>query len=412
MDAGDPTDSTLQPSNASTEIAQFIREHIRANGPVPFPWFMEQALYHPKFGYYASGRAEIGRQGDYFTNVSVGPLFGRLLATQFFEIWRKLGKTDNFAIVEQGAHHAEFAADALGSIRASFPDFFSTLHYCIIEPFAVLRDRQAQRLAEFGDKIEWRDSVESLEPFVGIHFSNELLDALPVHLIVSQCGRDLSVATKSEWLEKRVALDDDRFVFVEQPIVDPALKAQVKKVEAASCRLRAETRQDAASTLPAFEINLAALNWIDNLSTKLMEGFVLTIDYGFPRAEFYAADRTSGTLQIRSQHRSLDSPFAAIGHSDITAHVEWTSIAERAEACGLRLAGFTDQHHFLTGLISEVADFFEKADAKTKRALQTLLHPEMLGRKFQVLALARNVDAMIDLSGFKFARDARAALGL
>ena len=410
MDAGDPTASTLQPSN-STEIAQFIREHIRANGPVPFPWFMEQALYHPKFGYYASGRAEIGRQGDYFTNVSVGPLFGRLLATQFFEIWRKLGKTDNFAIVEQGAHHAEFAADVLGSIRASFPDFFSTLHYCIIEPFAVLRDRQAQKLAEFGDKIEWRDSVESLEPFVGIHFSNELLDALPVHLIVSQCGRDLSVATKSEWLEKRVALDDGRFVFVEQPIVDPALKAQVKKVEAASCRLRAETRQDAAS-FPALEINLAALDWIDNLSTKLTEGFVLTIDYGFPRAEFYAADRTSGTLQIRSQHCSLDSPFAAIGHSDITAHVEWTSIAERAEACGLRLAGFTDQHHFLTGLISEVADFFEKADAKTKRALQTLLHPEMLGRSFQVLALARNVDAMIDLSGFKFARNARAALGL
>jgi SAM-dependent MidA family methyltransferase len=403
MDAGDPTASTLQPSNASTEIAQFIREHIRANGPVPFPWFMEQALYHPQFGYYASGRAEIGRQGDYFTNVSVGPLFGRLLATQFFEIWRKLGKTDNFAIVEQGAHHAEFAADVLGSIRASFPDFFSTLHYCIIEPFAVLRDRQAQKLAEFGDKIEWRDSVESLEPFVGIHFSNELLDALPVHLIVS---------TRDGWQEKFVSVEGDRFVFVEQPIVDPALKTQVKKVEAASRRLWGETRQDAASTWPALEINLAALNWIDNLSTKLTEGFVLTIDYGFPRAEFYAADRTNGTLQIRSQHRSLDSPFAAIGHSDITAHVEWTSIVERAEACGLRLAGFTDQHHFLTGLISELADFFEKADAKTKRALQTLLHPEMLGRRFQVLALARNVHTTIDLSGFKFARDARAALGL
>jgi SAM-dependent MidA family methyltransferase len=263
----------------------------------------------------------------------------------------------------------------------------------------VLRDRQAQRLAEFGDKIEWRDSVESLQPFVGIHFSNELLDALPVHLIVSQCGRDLVAATDCCWMEKLVAVDGDKFAFIDQPIVDPKLQAHAQRLPA----------------LPpgyAAEVNLAALDWIDNLCTKLIEGFALIIDYGFPRAEFYAADRTSGTLQIRSHHRSLDSPFAAIGRSDITAHVEWTSVAERAEACGLRLVGFTDQHHFLTGIISELADFFEKADPKTKRALQTLLHPEMLGRKFQVLALAKNVDATIDLSGFKFARDARTALGL
>jgi SAM-dependent MidA family methyltransferase len=388
---------------AAPELIEIIRNRIRQQGPVSFAWFMEQALYHAQFGYYASGRAEIGRLGDYFTNISVGPLFGRLLAAQFFEIWSKLGKTNNFVIVEQGAHHGEFAADVLASIRGSFPDFFSTLHYCVVEPFVVLRDRQAQRLAEFGDKIEWCHSVEALQPFVGIHFSNELLDALPVHLIV---------ATRDGWEEKFVSVEGDRFVFVEQTIVDPALKTQVKKVEAASRRLWAETRQDAASTLPALEVNLSALDWIDNLSTKLTEGFALTIDYGFPRAEFYAADRTSGTLQIRSQHRSLDSPFAAIGRSDITAHVEWTSVAERAEACGLRLVGFTDQHHFLTGIISELADFFEKADPKAKRALQTLLHPEMLGRRFQVLALARNVDATIDLSGFKFARDARTALGL
>jgi SAM-dependent MidA family methyltransferase len=397
---------------AAPELIEIIQNRIRQQGPVSFAWFMEQALYHAQFGYYASGRAEIGRHGDYFTNVSVGPLFGRLLAAQFFEIWSKLGRADNFVIVEQGAHHGEFAADVLASIRGSFPDFFSTLHYCIVEPFVVLRDRQAQRLAEFGDKIEWCHSVESLQPFVGIHFSNELLDALPVHLIVLQCGRDLNVATKSEWLEKRVALDGDRFVFVEQPIVDPALKTQVNRVEAASRRLGGKTRQDAASTWPALEINLAALDWADSVAAKLSRGYLLIVDYGFPRAEFYAADRTSGTLQIRSQHRSLDSPFAAIGHSDITAHVEWTSVAERAEACGLRLVGFTDQHHFLTGIISGLADFLEKADPKTKRALQTLLHPEMLGRKFQVLALAKNVDATIDLSGFKFARNPRVKLGI
>jgi SAM-dependent MidA family methyltransferase len=390
-------------------LIDLIREHIRANGPVSFAWFMEQALYHPRFGYYASGRCQIGRRGDYFTNVSVGPLFGRLLAAQFVEIWTTLGKPDDFTIVEQGAHHGEFAADVLKSIRDNSPDFFSPLHYRVVEPFEVLQDRQAKRLAEFGDKIKWRDSVDALEPFLGIHFSNELLDSLPVHLIVS---------TPDGWQEKFVSVEGDRFVFVEQPIVDPALKTQVKKVEAASRRLWEETRQDAASTLPAqpagyiTEVNLATLDWIDAFSAKLARGYLLAFDYGYSREEFYAADRRGGTLQIRAQHHLLNSPFDAIGDSDITAHVEWTSVAERAETSGMRVAGFTDQNHFLTGLISESLELSENVDPKRKRALQTLIHPEMLGRRFQVLALAKNVDSATALGGFKFARDARAALGL
>ncbi len=390
-------------------LIDLIREHIRANGPVSFAWFMEQALYHPRFGYYASGRCQIGRRGDYFTNVSVGPLFGGLLGAQFVEIWTTLGKPDDFTIVEQGAHQGEFAADALKSIREKSPELFSALRYRIVEPFDVLQDRQTQTLSQFGDKIEWHDSIDALEPFVGIHFSNELFDAMPVHLIV---------LTPDGWQEKFVGVEADRFVFVEQPIVDPALKTQVKKVEAASRRLWEETRQDTASTLPAqaagyiTEVNLATLDWIDAIAAKLARGYLLAFDYGYSREEFYAADRRGGTLQIRAQHHLLNSPFDAIGNSDITAHVEWTSVAERAETSGLRVAGFTDQHHFLTGLISQSLELSENVDPKRKRALQTLIHPEMLGRRFQVLALAKNVDSATALGGFKFARDARAALGL
>jgi SAM-dependent MidA family methyltransferase len=113
---------------------------------------------------------------------------------------------------------------------------------------------------------------------------------------------------------------------------------------------------------------------------------------------------------VRAQHRHLDSPFEQIGNADITAHINWTDLAERAEADGLRVAGFTDQHHFLTGIISDLAPLPE--DPKSKRALQTLLHPEMLGRAFQVLALAKGVDGAGRLAGFKFARDPRAVLGL
>jgi SAM-dependent MidA family methyltransferase len=151
---------------------------------------------------------------------------------------------------------------------------------------------------------------------------------------------------------------------------------------------------------------------------KLIRGYVLAIDYGFPRDEFYAPDRTAGTLQVREKHRQLASPFEQIGHADITAHVNWTDIAERAESHGLRVAGFTDQHHFVTGIISEFPELVE--NQKTKRSLQTLLHPEMLGRAFQVLALNKNVDPLLattvgvaaPLAGFKFAREPRAALGI
>jgi SAM-dependent MidA family methyltransferase len=148
------------------------------------------------------------------------------------------------------------------------------------------------------------------------------------------------------------------------------------------------------------KFNQAALDWIDSLSTKLKRGFVLAIDYGFVRDEFREV------VQVRSQHRQLDSPFEEIGDADITAHINWTDIAECAAAKGLRVAGFTDQHHFLTGIISTWPEFAQ--DSKTKRALQTLLHPEMLGRAFQVLALTKDVDlAAAPLAGFKYARGPR-----
>ena len=362
---------------------------------------MQQALYHPEHGYYSSGRCAIGRCGDYFTNVSVGPLFGRLLAAQFAEIWERLGKIDNFVLVEQGAHHGEFARDVLESARKRWPDFSAALCYRIIEPFPILQDRQLQTLTGFEDKVEWRDSIDALEPFSGVHFSNELLDAMPVHLIVSQRGRGLGASTECAWLEKFVTLNGHMFGFVDQPIADQTLRDHLQKSPAQLAGYQTE-------------VNLAALDWIDNLSRKLDRGYVLTIDYGYGRDEFFAPHRSAGTLQVRAQHHLLQLPFDEIGHADITSHVEWTSIVERAEACGFEVKGFTDQHHFITGIISELAHDIAQgdADAKAKRALQTLLHPEMLGRNFQILALGKNVDALTPLAGLKFAREPRSVLGL
>jgi len=221
-----------------------------------------------------------------------------------------------------------------------------------------LQEQQRRRLEAFGDKVEWPDSPE---PITGVHFSNELLDAMPVRLITNGT-------------EKLVGLDGDKFVFVERS-VDKAVP------------------------------NQPALDWMDEIAANLQRGYVIAIDYGYTDEDFRR------TVQVRAQHRNLDSPFEHIGYADITMSVHWRSIVARAQARGLRVIGFTDQHHFLTGIISQ----FESSDRgqslladsrKAKRELQTLLHPEMLGRAFQALALAKNVRAETNpLAGFRFAAE-------
>ena len=324
---------------------------------------MQQALYHPEHGYYASGRCAIGRTGDYFTNVSVGPVFGHLLAAQFLEIWERLEKIDDFTIVEQGAHDGQFARDVLEVVQKRAPAFFAALRYQIVEPFPCLRERQRQTLEAFHHKVEWQ---EALQTFTGVHFSTELLDAMPVRLI-------------NQGRERLVGLDGDKFVFVERPVRKAIF-------------------------------NQAAMRWIDEIAANLQRGYVITIDYG------YSHERCGNRVQIRSRHRNLDSPFEQIGEADITMRVDWKSIAQRAAASGLHVGGFTDQHHFLSGIISaldcgDCDHSLMPLSLKAKRELQTLLHPEMLGRAFQVLVLTKNVspDAR-QLAGFKFAREPRFVL--
>src|SRR6266487_2987739 len=268
------------------DLIRCIRAEIDKQGPISFARFMHQALYHPEHGYYSSGRCAIGRKGEYFT------------------------------IIEQGAHDGQFARDVLESVQKRAPEFFAALRYRIVEPFPILQDRQSRTLERFRDKVKWRDS---LQPFLGVHFSNELLDAMPVRLISGN-------------VEKLVDLEDDKFVFVERPISQQAT-------------FQPPTQRDA--------FNQATLEWIDDVAAKLQRGYVVAIDYGRLEDEF------QGDVHVRAQHRNLDSPFEQIGHADITMPVEWSTIIERAQANGLRVAGFTDQHHFLTGIISTWPDLLQ-----------------------------------------------------
>ena len=204
-------------SPAFTALSEILQREIADQGPIPFRDFMAAALYHPSAGYYSSGRSRIGREGDFFTSVSVGALFGKLLARQVAEMWERLRRPAQFEIVEQGANGGDFARDVLGALRETAPDCFAAVVYTVIEPAAALRDAQSATLAEFAGKVCWHESLEELAPFTGVHFSNELIDAFPVHRVIRFGGT---------WLEQYVDFHGGRFVFVNGQISSDSLCGQ------------------------------------------------------------------------------------------------------------------------------------------------------------------------------------------
>ena len=371
-------------------LAEILLAEIARNGPIPFRQFMERALYDTAHGYYASGRAAIGRHGDFMTSVSVGPLFGRLLAVQFEQMWERLERPAQFTVVEQGANTGDFAHDVLSAAQAR-REFCAALHYTIVDPFEANTARQRERLAPFAGRVTWRSSLEALPPFTGVHFSNELLDALPVHRVVFRNGA---------WREQHVGTDSGKLCWSDGPLSNPALTAPLAHLPQIEGY--------------ASEISLEAPAWVESVTRRLERGYVIVADYGYKRTEYYLPGRTDGTLSAYREHRRCEDPLANPGEQDLTAHVEFTTLAERALQAGLTLAGFTDQHHFLAALgrrfFPDITDPAQLTPERRKelRAFATLVHPTLMGRAFQFLALAKN--APLQLLGYELAADAEKAL--
>lgn len=376
------------PTPQARTLSEILRTQIATEGAIPFRDFMAAALYHPEFGYYSSGRARIGRKGDFFTSVSVGPLYGALLARQIAEIWDRIGCPASFDVVEQGAHDGTLLADVLRALANQAPDCAAATRPGIIEPSESWRARQAARLNRW--PIRWWESVETMDPIVGVHFSNELLDAFPVHLV----RFDGSV-----WWERFVTWSDDAFRLVDQAIANPALSRRLAEFH--------------VPTGYETEVNLVADQWMEGLLAKVERGCVFIADYGYPRGEYYAPHRITGTLQAIAEHRIEQNPLTRPGEADLTAHVDFTAVAQAAVKSGARIEGYTDQHHFLTGLVRLHFPDGVRPSPSELRAFQTLSHPTMLGRAFKMLAVSRSLaDHPSPLSGFSFACDPRLALGL
>lgn len=337
---------------------------------------MATALYEPELGYYARGTRQVGRGGDFFTSVSVGPLFGELLARRFLRHWRESGGPDRWRIIECGAHDGTLASDVLTALSKLDPPAFKGLEYAIPEPLARLQDAQRETLRRFGKQVLFLEQPCPLatDPLPGIAFGNELLDALPCHVIEWRDGR---------WAECRVTMaDDGGLVWSSAEIVDPLVRAALAALGGGFPQgYRTEIRT-------GYEAFLAPL--VRSLDSPLM----LWIDYGFERRDYYHPARAAGTLRTFSNHRAGDDPLAAPGETDISAHVDFTAVAEAAASLGGHASALRNQGAWLTEIAREwLLEQEGNPQTALLRQFQTLIHPAQLGGSFQVLELTWNPSA-------------------
>lgn len=372
------------PHHEVTRVATILRQEVEQAGVISFARFMEAALYCPNIGYYERQTGQLGRAGDFYTSVNVGRLFGELLARRFADWLGALG-SGPLQLAEAGAHDGQLAHDILSWLAAHRPQLFARIHYWIIEPSLNRQDRQRLKLESFAPRVEWFAGLHAL-PAAGVHgviFSNELLDAFPVHRVAWD-------ATRRGWFEWGVGCEGGQFAWRPMgsgaewtaPLADSGFDLPVELL----------------AVLPdgfALEVSPAAGEWWGAAARALHEGKLLTVDYGLTALERLDPARAGGTLRSYSRHHAVANVLDDPGEQDITAHVNFTQLQLAGERIGLRTEGLFTQPQFLTAIAtqaSEQSDVRVPAEAWTPeqaRQFQTLTHPEHLGRVFRVLVQSR-----------------------
>ncbi len=363
-------------STHAARVLAHIRERITAAGGwLPFDAYMQMALYEPGLGYYSAGSHKLGAGGDFTTAPELSVLFGACLARHVQQVLAVLGGGD---VLEIGAGSGRLARDVLLALDAAGA---LPARYRILEVSADLRERQRALLAALppplAARVQWLDAPPA-EPWQGALLANEVLDALPVECFAWRDG---------EVFERGVALQGEGLCWQERPAPD-ALRAEVQRL-----------RGDAAADWPAgfhSELCLRTAPWLAEVTRALSRGVALFIDYGLPRRDFYHPQRCSGTLRAHHRQRALDDPFAHPGMADLTAWVDFTRVAEAADAAQLDVLGFATQAALLLGLGIE-ADVAAAPDERTRVArageARRLLMPEEMGEHFKAIALGRGFAA-------------------
>ena len=351
---------------ASAALHDIIAAEIAARGGwISFARYMELALYAPGLGYYSGGSRKFGSEGDFLTAPELTPLYGQALARQVAQVLAASAPQ----VIEAGAGSGRLAADLLLALDAlgCAPE-----HYRILELSGELRARQQATLHEraprLADRIEWLDELP--ERFSGCLVGNEVLDAMPTHALRWDDGSDVQ--------EGGVGLEDGRLVPAERPATGALLAA--------------------AQAMPVArphrgELGLAARAWVAELARRLECGAMLLIDYGLPRHELYHPQRDGGTVRCHYRHRVHDDPLWLPGLSDITAHVDFTAVAEAGFDAGLDVLGYTSQAVFLLncGIGALPGQESGAAELQARGAVNVLISPNEMGELFKVIALGRGL---------------------
>ena len=360
----------------SQTLVQHIAEHIQHHsGWIPFADYMQLALYAPGLGYYSAGAAKLGAAGDFTTAPELSALFGYSLAQQVAQVLQASGGD----VLEIGAGSGRLACDLLTELAAL--DCLPT-HYYILEVSADLRARQHATLSgalpDWLDRVVWLDTLP--DSFSGCMLGNEVLDAMPVHLVHWR---------KDGLFERGVSWENDTFVWQDRPLAPGLLHDTASSLAIAPNYLS--------------EINLAASGFINSLAQHLSCGALLFIDYGFGTREYYHPQRSDGTLMCHYRHHAHPDPFYLPGLQDITAHVDFSAIAVAGIDAGLMLAGYTSQAQFLincgiTELLARTPADDPARYLPQVTAVQKLMSPAEMGELFKVIAFTKGIE--IPLLGF------------
>lgn len=366
-----------------TPLAALLAERIRRFGPITFAEYMRECLYHPTHGYYS--RPESRRFADYYTSVDVHPIFGRLLARQFAEMWEQLNRPSEFQLVEAAAGTGRLAGHILDFAQQKLPRFYDALQYVAVERSPARCDQLRNRLLPQIERGRCRTSIEMPTKVpVGCIFSNELLDALPVHRVVQ---------AKNEPREICVTTDANTFSDVRMPLSTCAISEYFA--------LQGITLLEGQQA----EVGLEACDWITEIGRRLERGFVVTIDYGHEAADLFDAHHMAGTVLAYANHRESEEFYAAPGEQDLTAHVNFTALRQWGGRSGLMTLGLVSQTALLLALgqENEFADLYDHGMNEVDRTrarlqLKTLIFPEGMGERFQVLVQQKGSD-QVQLTG-------------
>lgn len=348
---------------------------------------MELALYHPEYGYYASASRRSGRSGDFFTSVDVGPLFGALLAAQIAELWATLRErgAPGFHLVEAGAGDGRLTRDMLDAIASDWPEIYKALRVTLVERSPVACARHPETLGRHAQRLDVESAPTLPGEITGAIIGNELLDALPVHVVVMTAAglREVHVG------ESRGAL--------EEVLLPPSSPDIQRYLDRSGVHMPVGVRA---------EIGLAGAEWMEEAATSLRQGFLLLLDYGHEAVELYSATHAAGTLAAYRGHATARVNWLeSAGSCDITAHVNLTAVRLAAAEAGLTPLGLVDQTYFLLalGLLERLDGGQTLASVRRRLAARTLIDPAGLGGTMKVMAFGKDVGAT-QLKGFASGR--------